>query len=123
MAEKKREKFGQRVYNACRALRGDPWPQVFEFANPPMMKAERPDIKTLFVGMSVHKLDAEQMSPDILRKVVTDKLSVHLAHTLATMGAVEIHRDDREACDPRAPFAQYIRYTGRLQVVMPEKEG
>lgn len=119
----KREKFGQRIYNACRALRGEPWPQVFQFANPPMMKVDRPDIKTLFVEMDIPELHAERMDPDYLRKVVTDSLSEGLARTLAAEGAFVIDQENREAWDSRDRlYTRYIRYTGRLRVVMPEKK-
>lgn len=116
MAEKKREPFGRRVYNAYRALRGEPWPQVFQFANPPLVVEKRPDIKTLFVGIKVHKLDAERMGPDRLREFVTDNLSKKLARTLTAEGTFETAQEDGEAWD------QYTQYTGRLQVVMPEKK-
>lgn len=111
----KREKFGQRIYNAYRALRGDPWPQVFEFANPPMA-AERHDIQTMGVQVNVNKYEADIMDPADLLEFVTMRIRVNLAHALGDSNAVEIVRDDG------APWDKCIRYTGRLRVVMPEKK-
>ena len=119
MAEKKREPFGRRIYNACRALRGEPWPQeVIRFEYLPRQE-ERRDIKTLLVGVEFHEMNAKQMDPDQLREHVTSVLSGELAHTLAAEGAVEIAREVRGGA---TPWERYTRFTGRLQVVMPKKK-
>lgn len=109
----KREKFSQRIYNACRALRGEPWPQVFEFANPPMMKAERPDIQTIAAQINFDRYDAKIMDPDDLLEYATKRVCVNLARELEGSNAVEIYREETPGG---------VRYTGRLQVVMPEKK-
>lgn len=116
MAKGKREPFGQRIYNAIRALRGDPWPQVFEFAAPPMVVGRPLDIQTIAYTVEIDKCDARMMDPDIMLNYATDRICIEFANALKDFNVVEIIRDDG------SPWDKCIRYAGRLQVVVPEKK-
>lgn len=48
----KQTPWATRIYNAVRALRGDPWPQVLQLASPSMV-VERHDIQTIGVAVTV----------------------------------------------------------------------
>ena len=111
MAEKKREPFGRRVYNACRALRGEPWPQVFQFANPPLVVRKPLNIQTCTAAKTFSNDERSLLRPEDMNRIAL----VEIADALATflMSGVTIHPEE---------IPGGIRYTGRLQVVMPEKE-
>lgn len=110
MAEKKREKFGQRIYNACRALRGEPWPQVFQFANPPMMKAERTDVVAFGNAVTI----PGDVDPDALDLAFVKRdLAWSIGLNLLEEGAIII----TEKRDHRG-----LTFEGRVRVVMPEKK-
>lgn len=111
MAEGKREPFGRRIYNAIRALRGDPWPQVFEFAAPPQVQVLRPDVVTFGNAVTLPK---DVVHPDnVDLAFVKRDLVMSIGLNLLEEGAVVI----TEKHDHRG-----WTFEGRVKVVMPEKK-
>lgn len=107
----KREKFGQRIYNAYRALRGDPWPQeVIRFEYLPRVE-KRPDIVAFGNAVTLSR----DIDPDALDLAFVKRdLAWSIGLNLLEEGAIII----TEKRDHRG-----LTFEGRVRVVMPEKEG
>lgn len=110
MAKEKREPFGRRIYNACRALRGDPWPQVSRVTIPPLV-VEWPNIQTCAAAKTFSNDERSLLAPEDMNRIALVEITDALATFL--MSGVTIHPEE---------IPGGIRYTGRLRVVMPEKE-
>lgn len=105
-------KFTQRIANAVRALRGEPWPVVIEG---PKITYTRPDIQTIGAETSCPIAFIDLQGPEVTDAAARRDIASLIGAELLDAGAVKITRD----VDIRAGR---FYYRGRVQVVMPGEE-
>lgn len=112
MAEKKREPFGQRILNAYRVLRGDPWPMTIRFDAPPLA-VERPDIVTVGQTCTVPpEAPVWDYDADVLTSIKNDMAS--------RIGLALLRNNAITFTETKGPSG--LTVTGKVRVVMPKKE-
>lgn len=105
-------KFTQRVLNAARALRGDPWPVVFE----PILKEVTPlRLETFQAERSVPLMLLDMQGPETVAAEARRDLASIIGKGLLDGGAIEI---TKTADIPR----DTLTYRARVRVARPEEE-
>jgi hypothetical protein len=105
-------KLSARILNAYRALRGDPWPVVFEG---PKITYFRPAIQTIGAETSCPIAFMDLQGPEVTDERARRDIAALIGAELLDAGAIKITRD----ADIRAGR---FYYRGLVRVVMPEKE-
>lgn len=105
-------KFSTRILNAYRALRGEPWPIVIEG---PKIKYYRPAIQTIVATASLPEAFLRLQGTEVTDKEARRNIATKICNKLLDDGAIEIVREVER-------HGGWLYYTGRVRVVMPEKE-
>lgn len=110
----KKAKFSQRIVNAVRALRGDPWPVVFEPIRPKMDETPL-RLKTFQVGLDVPLTVLDMQGPETAVERARQDLASLIGKGLMNAGAIEITKKvDMDH--------GLLKYGARVRVAMPEEE-
>ena len=110
----KKVKFTQRIANAVRALRGDPWPEVLDF---PLPKVEVTPLhlETFQVERSVPLEFIDLQGQEVLAETVRRELATSIGKGLMDAGAIEISK--------RAEFDKgRFYFRAKVRVAMPGEE-
>ncbi|MBO5917691.1 MAG: hypothetical protein J6Q14_02860 [Oscillospiraceae bacterium] len=110
----KKVKFTQRIANAVRALRGEPWPTVFEAAVP-KVEATPLRLETFQVEQIVPLMVLDMQGQETIAMTVRRDLASLIGKGLMDAGAIEITKNvdlDRGT----------LTFRGRVRVAMPEEE-
>lgn len=105
-------KLSTRILNAYRALRGEPWPAVIEG---PKITYTRPDIVTIGAEVTCPIEFLDLQGPEVTDGTARQDVARLIGQELLNAGAIQTRRvaDLRDG---------YLRYTGRVRVVMPGEE-
>lgn len=110
----KKAKFTQRIANAVRALRGDPWPVVFEPILP-KMDVTPLRLETFQAGLDIHLMVLDMQGPETTAERARRDLASLIGKGLMDAGAIEITKKvDMDH--------GLLRYGARVRVAMPEEE-
>jgi hypothetical protein len=110
----KKTKFTQRIANAVRALRGDPWPAVLEFPLP-KMEVTPLRLETFKAEQAVPLMVLDMQGHEAIAMTVRRDLASLIGKGLMDAGVIEISKTvdlDRGL----------LRYGARVRVAMPEEE-
>lgn len=105
-------KLIQRIANAVRALRGEPWPVVFEGSK---ITYTRPAIQTIGAATSCPIAFMDLQGPEVTDAEARRDIAALIGRELLDAGAIKITRD----VDIRAGW---FNYQGQVRVVMPGEE-
>lgn len=105
-------KLSQRIANAVRALRGEPWPAVIEG---PKITYTRPDVQTVYAETSCPMAFIDLQGPEVTDAAARRDIAALIGMELLDAGAIKITRD----ADIRAGR---FCYRGQVRVVMPGEE-
>lgn len=110
----KKEKFSKRIANAVRALRGDPWPVVFEPILP-KVGATPLRLETVQAERTVPLMVLDMTGPENVTETVRRDLGSIIGKGLMDAGAIEICRNvDLDHGT--------VTYRVTVRVAMPEEE-
>jgi hypothetical protein len=110
----KKVKFTQRIANAVRALRGDPWPVVFEPVLP-KMDATPLRLETFGAERTVPLMLLDMQGPETVAETARRDLAPLIGKGLMDAGAIEITKNvdlDRGT----------LTYGAKVRVARPEEE-
>lgn len=110
----KKVKFTQRIANAVRALRGDPWPAVLDFPLP-KMEVTPLHLETFQVGLDVRLMVLDMQGPETTAERARRDLGALIGKGLMDAGAIEITKKvdmDRGV----------LKYGARVRVAMPGED-
>ena len=110
----KKEKLTKRIANAVRALRGNPWPVVFEPILP-KMEATPLRLETFKAEKSVPLEFVDLQGREVLDETIRREMATRIGKKLMTTGFIEITK--KVDVD-----AGTLTYMGRVRVAMPEEE-
>lgn len=110
----KKEKLSKRILNAARALRGEPWPQVYEFAAP-KLEVTPLRLETFQAECSVPLMAVDMQGPENTAAEARQDLARLIGRKLMDAGAIRVTKS--------VDLAQgVLTYRARVQVAMPEED-
>lgn len=110
----KKTKFTQRIANAVSALRGDPWPVVFE-PTPTKIEVTPLQLETFQVEQFVPLMLLDMQGPETVTAEVRRDLGRRIGEGLMGAGAIEITKKVDIPNDT-------LTYRARVRVARPEEE-
>lgn len=109
----KKVKFTQRILNAVRALRGEPWPCAPVVETPPV-EVCRYKIETFMTTGSVPLEYIDLRGPEVVATAARQDLADHIGRAMMDAGAVEVTK----TADIKAGL---LYFRAKVRVAMPEE--